>query len=82
METVEYILILIVMFGCAYTSYGIGRKQGIKDYIEFCHHKSKDHNGYVLMHFFGKDIHFLDPMDISKKIIDAVAEAADKSGKA
>ena len=82
MESLEWLVIFIVLFGCAYTSYGIGRKQGIKDYIEYCHQESKKYNGFILMHFFGHEINFLDPMEISKSIIDKVAEAAEKSGKA
>ena len=77
----EYLIFGVAIFGCAYTSYNIGRKQGIKDYIDYCHTEARKHKGFLLMHFFGNDVKFLDPMEISRQVIDNLGKAADNATK-
>ncbi len=76
------LLFLGVLIGGMYSSYKIGHKEGSGAMIDFCKSKSNK-QGLTLIHFFGKNIEFLDPLTYNQlmlnKIVDAIEEQNDES---
>lgn len=73
---------IVVLIGGMYTSYRIGHKEGSGAMIDFCKSKANK-QGMTLIHFFGKNIEFLDPLTYNQlmlgKIVDAIEEQNDES---
>jgi hypothetical protein len=67
MNEVQIIIIAICAIAMSYRAYKIGIRKGIDTYLEYCKDLSEDHNGKVLIHFYGQDIYFLNP-DTQKKL--------------
>jgi len=68
------IILGICAIGMSWRAYKIGIREGIDRYIEHCKKLSKKHNGRVLIHFHGKNIHFLDPLTYDKLVLDALTK--------
>tara|TARA_X000000368_G_scaffold81460_1_gene61340 strand:+ start:1569 stop:1826 length:258 start_codon:yes stop_codon:yes gene_type:complete len=77
MEFGWQIAFITVLIGGMYTSYKIGFKEGTGRMIDFCRDKS-DKRGYTLMHFFGNNIEFVDPLSYNKTILDKIVEGIEK----
>jgi len=77
MSGIELAIMAGVMFGCSYTSYKIGTKDGIAKMIDFVMSK-KDKRGYTMMFFRGKTIEFVDPMTYNIQVMDSISEAIEK----
>ena len=73
MEYGWQILFMIVLVGGMYSSYKIGFKEGTGKMIDFCKTKS-DTRGYTLIHFFGNQIEFIDPLSYNKAVRDTIVE--------
>ena len=71
------ILFLGVLIGGMYSSYKIGHKEGSGAMIDFCKSKSNK-QGLTLIHFFGKNIEFLDPLSYNKAMLEAITEAIEE----
>ena len=39
MQEIEFIAMMVIMIGCAYTSYRVGRRDGIREAIDFFEHE-------------------------------------------
>ena len=76
MTEIEWIIIMACGIGLAYTSYRIGFKDGTSSMIDFC--KNKSNNGYTLMHFFGENIEFIDPLNYNRAVLEKIVEKFDE----
>ena len=65
----QMIILAICAIAMSYRAYKIGIQAGIDRYLEYCKDLSEDHNGKVLIQFYGHDIHFLNPIT-QKKLTD------------
>ena len=74
MSTIELGIMMVVMFGCSYTSYKIGTKEGIARMIDFVMSK-RDKRGYTMMYFRGNNIEFVDPMTYNIQVMESVSKA-------
>ena len=70
-------LFLAILCGGMWTSYRIGFKEGTGNMIDYCKKKS-DKRGYTLIHFFGNQIEFIDPLSYNKMILDAIADTIEE----
>ncbi len=68
---------ITVLIGGMYSSYKIGFKEGTGKMIDFCKQKS-DKRGYTLIHFFGNNIEFIDPLTYNKKVLDIITDALEE----
>ena len=64
---------ITVMIGGMYTSYRIGFKDGTGKMIDFCKSKA-DKRGMTLMHFFGENIEFIDPLNYNRAVLEKIVE--------
>ena len=71
------LLFLGVLIGGMYSSYKIGHKEGSGAMIDFCKSKSNK-QGLTLIHFFGKNIEFLDPLSYNKAMLQAITKALEE----
>tara|TARA_R100000742_G_C4241846_1_gene61399 strand:+ start:545 stop:796 length:252 start_codon:yes stop_codon:yes gene_type:complete len=77
MEFGWQIMFMIVLVGGMYSSYKLGFKEGTGKMIDFCKTKS-DKRGYTLIHFFGNQIEFIDPLSYNKMILDAISDTIEE----
>ncbi len=77
MEFGWQIMFMIVLVGGMYSSYKLGFKEGTGKMIDFCKTKS-DTRGYTLIHFFGNQIEFIDPLSYNKMILDAISDTIEE----
>lgn len=73
MDIVFQMAAIVILIGAMYSSYRIGFKDGTGKMIDFCKTKS-DSRGYTLMHFFGNNIEFVNPLDYNKAVLDAIVD--------
>ena len=71
------ILFLGVLIGGMYSSYKIGHKEGSGAMIDFCKSK-RNKQGLTLIHLFGQNIEFLDPLSYNKAMLDSIAKALEE----
>jgi hypothetical protein len=64
---------IAVLIGGMYSSYKIGFRTGTEKMIDFCKTKSNK-QGMTLIHFFGNNIEFIDPLNYNKAVLDKIAE--------
>ena len=69
---------LIVLIGGMWSSYKIGFREGTGSMIDFVKSK-RNKSGYTLMHFFGENIEFVDPLSYNKVVLDKIVEAIEES---
>lgn len=62
---------LLVLVGGMWSSYRLGFREGTAKMIDFCKSK-KNKQGFVLMHFFGENIEFMDALDYNRAVLDAI----------
>ena len=64
-------LFIGILIGGMWTSYRLGFREGTSKMIDFCQGK-RNKQGFVLMHFFGENIEFMDALDYNRAILDAI----------
>ena len=67
------VLAIGILMGGMWSSYRLGFREGTGKMIDFCKSKA-DTRGMTLMHFFGENIEFIDPLTYNKDMLDKIVD--------